>query len=143
MPGDVDAEVVQRLGAVPLFSSLSEKSRRSVARTGAIRSYAAGARIVAKGEMEIGFYLVLDGKVEVRADGKPIASLSPGAFFGEMALFDEQPRTADVVAVVPSRCLVLARHEFWGELSEAPEVLRALMAELVRRLRGHPHGLSE
>ena len=143
MPGDGDAEVVRRLAQVPLFSSLSEKGRRSVAQSGAIRTYPAGGQIVSKGDMGIGFYLVLDGRVEVRSEGKTIATLIPGAFFGEMALFDEQPRTADVVAVAPSRCLVLARHEFWGELSDAPEVLRALMAELVRRLRASKHALSE
>lgn len=110
---------------------------------GAVRSYQAGDKIIGTGEKGIGFYLVLDGRVEVRSDGKPIAKLEPGNFFGEMALFEEQARTADVVAQTPSHCLVLSRWEFWGAMSHQPEVLRTLMVELVRRLRQTPHALSE
>lgn len=143
MPDPSEAETVQRLASVPLFSSLSNRDLKSVARTGLVRSFAAGERIVAKGDKGIGFYLVLEGRVEVRSDGKPIATITPGNFFGEMALFEEQRRTADVVAVSPSRCLVLSRHEFWGKMASEPEVLRLLMAELVRRLRTTPQALSE
>jgi len=143
MPGATEAETVQRLASVPLFSSLSDRALRSVARTGVDRSYAAGERIVAKGEKGIGFYLVLEGRVEVRSDGKTLATVAPGNFFGEMALFEEQRRTADVIAVSAARCLVLSRHEFWGKMNDEPEVLRALMAELVRRLRTTSQALSE
>lgn len=141
-PGADDA-TVERLGAVPLFSSLSKKELKAVAGAGAVQAYRANDRIVAKGDKGIGFYLVLDGRVEVRADGKVLAALGPGNFFGELALFEEQRRSADVVAVAPSRCLVLSRWEFWGEMTSQPEVLRGLMAELVRRLRATSNALSE
>lgn len=139
----MEESLVPHLAAVPLFSSLSRRQLEAVGRAGKVRSYAAGETIVARGDHGIGFYLVLEGRVEVRADGRVIAALSPGEFFGEMALFADEPRTADVVASVRTQCLVLSRWEFWGEMSREPEVLRVLMAELVHRLRSTPHALKE
>jgi len=135
--------VASQLLTVPLFAHLSNKQALSVARTGALRTFAAGAHVVTKGDKGVGFFLILSGRMEVKSDGKTLATLQGGNFFGEMALFDDQPRTADVVAVESSRCLVLSRWEFWGALSREPETLRALMAELVRRLRDTPKALSE
>ncbi len=135
--------IVRQLTGVPLFSHLSSKDLKTVARSGLVRSYAPGGKIVTKGEKGLGFFLVLDGRVEVQKDGKSVASLGPGNFFGEMALFEEMPRTADVVATAPSKCLVLSRWDFWGSMSREPEVLRGLMAELARRLQETSKGLSE
>lgn len=135
--------VMRQLTTVPLFSHLSGKELRTVTRSGLVRSYAAGAKIVTQGEKGLGFYLILDGRVEVQKDGKPVANLAPGHFFGEMALFEELPRTADVIATTPSKCLVLSRWEFWGVMSKEPEVLRGIMAELARRLQQTSKGLSE
>ncbi len=139
-----EAEAVSRqLASVPLFSQLSPRQLKSVTQIGLVRTYSAGERVVGKGEKGIGFYLLLDGRMDIKSDGKLLATLNPGSFFGEMALFEEQVRTADVVASAPSRCLVLSRWEFWGAMSHEPEVLRVLMAELVRRLRDTSRSLSD
>ncbi len=131
------------LSRVPLFSSLDAGHLRTVVRSGKERDYPSGGEIVKVGDRGIGFYLVLTGGVEVRRESEVLARLGPGEFFGEMALFDDQPRTADVVAVRPTRCLVLSPWEFWSTVGKDPVVLRALLRETVRRLRG-PHGsLSE
>ena len=143
MAGSAHPDLVTMLGSVPLFSSLTTRQRKSIADSGKERNYPAGASIVKLGEKGVGFYLVLEGKANVRKENRSIATLGAGQFFGEMALFDEQPRTADVVAESPTRCLVLSSWEFWGALSKEPEVLRALMQEMVRRLRAPVPTLSE
>jgi CRP/FNR family cyclic AMP-dependent transcriptional regulator len=143
MGGSGDSTVLRMLGAVPLFATLSDRQRKTLAETGKERSYSAGASIVKRGDKGVGFYLVLEGKADVRKENRSVAVLGPGQFFGEMALFDEQPRTADVVAETPTRCLVLSSWEFWGALSKEPEVLRSLMQEMVRRLRAPVPTLSE
>ena len=136
--------LVQQLAAVPLFAKLHPKDLKALSETAVVRSYTSGHRIVEKGKTGVGgFYLLLEGRVEVRGDGKVLATFGPGAFFGEMALFEEQPRTADVVAIEPSRCLELARWEFWGYMANRPEALRTLIEELVRRLRGTTRALTE
>ncbi len=138
-----EAAIARQLATVPLFTNLSERQLRTVAGTGLVRSYNAGDRVVTKGEKGLGFFLLLEGKMEVKADGKLLATLNPGSFFGEMALFEDQLRTADVLAAAPSRCMVLSRWEFWATMSKEPETLRALMAELVRRLRDTSKALSD
>lgn len=137
------SELAKSLSAVPLFSSLAPRAVAALAESGALRTYRAGEKVVTAGEVGIGFYLVLSGSVEVRAAGKTLASLPAGSFFGEMALFAEQPRTADVIATAPTECLVLSRWEFWGALGDKPEAMRVLMNELVSRLRATSAALSE
>jgi len=135
--------VAHQLAKVPLFATMTERQLRAVAQVGLVRSYAANERVVSQGEKGVGFYLLLEGNMEVRSGGKTLATLNPGSFFGEMALFEDQARTADVVSSGPSRCMVLSRWEFWGSLSGDPDLLKVLMVELVRRLRGTTKALSE
>jgi len=135
--------VAHQLAKVPLFATMTERQLRAVAQVGLLRSYADSERVVAQGEKGVGFYLLLDGKMDVKSAGKTVATLNPGSFFGEMALFEDQARTADVVSSGPSRCMVLNRWEFWGTLSGDPDLLKVLMVELVRRLRGTTRALSE
>jgi CRP-like cAMP-binding protein len=137
------SELVEHLSTVPLFTSLAPKEVASLAAAGKPHTFRAGDKVVSAGEVGVGFYLIVSGKVEVRASGKTVATLHSGDFFGEMALFHEQPRTADVVAIEPTECLVLSRWEFWGVLGDKPEAMRTLITELVGRLRATKAALSE
>ncbi len=131
------------LEKVPIFSSLTDRQLRRLARDAMERSFPEGAEVVKQGEKGVGFYLVLDGAVEVRRKGRRLANLGPGHFFGEMALFDEEPRSADVVATRPTRCLVLSRWEFWGFAMTQPQMLRGMLQEMARRLVATDRALSE
>jgi len=137
------AESLAMLGTVPLFAPLKKGQLRTLVESGKERTYKAGDAIVSKGEKGIGFYLIQSGEARVERGGQTLATLGPGQFFGEMALLDEQPRTADVRAVGPVRCLVLSSWEFWAAVGDEPEVLRSLLKETVRRLRSGTGGLSE
>lgn len=130
-----EVSTLSLLARVPLFSSLDPKQLRTILRSAKERLYPAGASIVQRGDRGIGFYLVLGGSVEVQRNGKAVARLGPGQFFGEMALFDDQPRTADVVAEKGARCLVLSPWEFWSTVGQEPDALKRLLRETVRRLR--------
>ncbi len=141
--GEEMARTLQLLGTIPLFASLDEKQLKTVARTAQEKSIAPGGTVVRQGEKGIGLYIILDGEVAVERAGKKVATLRPGQFFGEMALIDEQPRTADVRATTAVRCLLLSRWEFWSVFADQPEVIRALLTETVRRLRGAGSGLTE
>ena len=131
------------LGSVPLFSGLSKTQLRTLADSAKEREFRAGDTIVRQGEQGIGFYLILGGQASVERGGRSVVSLGPGQFFGEMALLDEQPRTADVRATGSVRCLVLSPWEFWSAVGDEPEVLRKLLKETVRRLRSGKPALSE
>ena len=61
-------------------------------------AFEAGRTIVRQGEVGTGFFLIASGQARVIRDGRTIAELGPGQFFGELSLLDQQPRIANVVA---------------------------------------------
>ena len=131
------------LGHAPIFSSLTDRQLKSLAKTTKVVAFPANARVVKQGEPGVGLYVVLSGSAEVRQGDRTLARLGPGQFFGEMTLIDEQPRSADVVAVTPAECAVLSRWEFWGFAKGEPEVLQGVLKEMARRLRDTNRALSE
>lgn len=139
----VDRSKADLLADVPIFSPMKGKVLARIAKDAQERRFVLGEKLVSKGEKGIGFYLLMEGTVEIRSEGKVVATLGPSQFFGEMALFDDQPRTADAVATSAGRCLVVSRWEFWGYLANEPEALRILFQETVRRLRTPAQGFTE
>ena len=136
MPNATDrTAVMEQLRTVPLFASLDKKHIQTLAKAAVERTFNPGDPIVSQGERGIGFYLIAEGQVSVEKGGKTVATLGPGKFFGEMALIDEQPRTANVKAAARTRCYVLSSWEFWGSVAKDPEALRTLLRETVKRLR--------
>ena len=121
--------------SVPIFSSLNSKELEAVAKAGKQQSYEAGKTIVEEGRTGVGFFFILEGDVEVRQQGRVLAKLGKGQFFGEMSLIDGQPRTADVVAVRPTECFVLSAWSFAALVKTEPKISLGVMKELVRRLR--------
>jgi CRP/FNR family cyclic AMP-dependent transcriptional regulator len=85
--------------------------------------------------MGVGFYLILDGRAEVRKGSRVLATLGRGQFFGEMSLIDEQPRSADVVAVSPTKCWALSSWAFDSIVKSNPEIALLMLKEMVKRLR--------
>jgi CRP-like cAMP-binding protein len=135
--------VVKMLEKSPLWSGLSKEELKSMVSFARERRFESGETIVQRGEKGIAFYLILDGAVEIRSDGKMLSKLGPGEFFGEMSLLDNQPRSADVVTVQPSRVLILTDWRFAGLISSNPKIAIKILQELVRRLRKADLSLSE
>jgi CRP/FNR family cyclic AMP-dependent transcriptional regulator len=135
--------VVPMLQEVPLFSSLDKKALNNIAGSAGKKSYKSGATIAKEGENALSFYLILDGAVEVRRGGKTLAKLGKGQFFGEMALFDEQPRSADVVAAEDTNCVLLTSWALSGVIAGNPKIAQSIIKELVRRLRETDRALTE
>jgi CRP-like cAMP-binding protein len=127
--------IVRGFSAAPLFANFSERQIRRLARFAKVREVGPDTVVVKAGEKGIGFYLILGGRLQVRKNGRAVARLGPGDFFGEMALFDDRVRSADVVALEPTRLVVLSRWEFWGFATDHPEVLRTILQEMSRRLQ--------
>jgi CRP-like cAMP-binding protein len=135
--------VTQLLARAPIFASLTDRQLKALAKTAKVVAFPANAQVVKQGEPGIGLYLVLTGSVEVRQGSRTLAQLGAGQFFGEMTLLDEQPRSADVVAVQPSECAVLSRWEFWGFAKGEPDVLQGVLKEMAHRLRETDRALTE
>lgn len=138
-----EEKLAEMIGRVSLFSELSKKHLRSIAKSGVERNFEGGQTIVKEGESGVGFYLILDGKVEVKKKNKVISALSGGDFFGEMGLIDDAPRSADVVAVSPTKTLCVSAWAFTGLVKGNPEIAMKMMKVLVHRLRTTNKSFSE
>jgi len=135
--------VIEMLEKASLWSGLDRKDLKFIVRLSKERKYETGEVIVRKGEGTVGFYLILDGSVEIRSNGTTLSKLGPGQFFGEMSVVDNQPRSADVVAIEPSRCLILSAWSFNALISEHPKIARKILQEFVRRLRDTNKALTD
>src|SRR5207244_13561468 len=105
---------MEMLEMTPLFSGLNERQLKAIVKSSKERSFKKGEAIVREGESRVGFYLIVGGSAEVRRDGRALTKLARGQFFGEMGLLDQQPRSAAVVALEHTNCLVLSGPPFWS-----------------------------
>lgn len=99
-----------------LFRSLNQRELRRVLEVTELVTFSEGQVIVAEGDRGEQLYIVLSGNVEVERAGAPVARLSPGEHFGEMALIREQPRSATARSLGDSELLVVHRKDFFQVL---------------------------
>ena len=123
------------LREVALFHGVSDEGLAAVAAKATEIAFEAGRTIVRQGEVGTGFFLIASGQARVIRDGRAIAELGPGQFFGELSLLDQQPRIANVIAETPVDCLALASWDFEAILSAQPGVALAILRGVARRLR--------
>jgi CRP/FNR family transcriptional regulator, cyclic AMP receptor protein len=132
---------------IALFADLNSRSRRRLLAQCVPKSYPAGALVLEEGDTALGLFLIGSGEVEVfkTEDGQrvPLARLRAGDLLGEMALFDEAPRSASAEALKPTECLLLTRGGFHAALQEEPEILSRIVPRLVQRLRSTQDRLVE
>jgi CRP/FNR family transcriptional regulator, cyclic AMP receptor protein len=126
-----------------LFRSLGKEEISEIANSSKETTFESGTSIVKEGDAGLGFYVIVDGQAIVKRKGRILSKIGRGSFFGEMALLDDQPRSADVVAAEPTKCLVLLRWNFWSAVSKNPKIARGLLQEMARRLRATNDALSE
>ena len=132
--------VVRFLARVPLFHALREGQLKRLAGRLVRREYEAGSNIVTQGKGGAGLFVIVSGAadaIRVRVDGSKatVNTFGPTDFFGELALLDDEPRTASVVAREKTACLVLSQWEFFGALREDAEMGIVILQELARRFR--------
>ena len=117
---------------VPFFADLGAIAIADI--VGRLRSlgYPAGAMVIRKGEVGDSMFFIVTGEVEVRI-GPRTRTLRDGNFFGEMALLDRRPRSADVVTVTPCTLLVLDVADFYQLAGQQPALIAAIDREAERR----------
>lgn len=124
------------LAGVDLFSSLTRRDLTRIARSGRVVDHRPNKEVVAEGRQGIAFHLILEGSADVEIGGRSRARLRAGDYFGEISILDGKPRTATVRARSDGlRTFVITASEFRQLLDERPQVARALLVTLCRRLR--------
>jgi CRP-like cAMP-binding protein len=131
----VKTDPVESLRQVPLFSGLDKKELGMISKLIKEQSYAPGEVIVTTGSAGHGLYIIKEGNVSVIQDGKTVATMGPGQFFGEISVLDPGPRTADVRADSNTTCLTLISWEVKPLLMENASITYKMLLEMVKRLR--------
>jgi CRP/FNR family transcriptional regulator len=129
----------QQLASVPLTAGLETKVLRRLADVGKRRAYQPEQEIVRQGTTGTALYIILSGRARVERDGKEVGVLGAGDFFGELALIEEHPRSATVIAAEPTECLLFVAWEFTSLLDEHPEIAVPIMRELITRTHRREH----
>ena len=124
------------LAHVPLFAHLSKRQLRGVLEQTSEYGFDQGDVIVKDRTQGHTLFVLIDGKARVVKGNRTVARLSPGDFFGEIAVLDRRPRTASVVADSPVTCLVLHREDLRKVLEEEPQIAWSMLSALASRLRG-------
>jgi CRP-like cAMP-binding protein len=123
-----------------LFAELDDRELASIAAVAKARRYAKDDVVFHADESGDIFCLIKEGQVKVTMispEGKEIilSLLGPGDFFGEMALLDNEPRSATIIATEPLEIVTIWRSDFLHILSENFSITQKVLAELSRRLR--------
>ncbi len=133
MKFDKDAKA-DAIAHVPLFARCSRNELRTIAQLADEIDLPAGKVLTKEGTRGREFFVLLEGSAEVQSDARPLPSLGPGDFFGEIALVTDAPRTATVTASTEVRALVITDRAFRELLRTSPEIQGRVLEAVASRL---------
>jgi CRP/FNR family transcriptional regulator len=141
------AEVVALLARVPVFSTLERGDLERIAQLAVPRRFEPGQAVFREGDASDTCYVVREGHaraVRSHADGRTItlATFGPGDIFGELAMFEDELRSATVEAIEPTSVVALLGPDMRRLMSEHSEIAMRLVIGLGRRLRETNERLS-
>ncbi len=140
--GMVPRDALDLLRGLPLFRPLPGPILEELASKLLVVSSSPGEQVIREGDAGDRFYVIGSGEVDVSAEGRPMATLGPGDYFGEIALLRDLPRTATVRAKSEARLYALERDEFLSAVTGHPESAEAADAVVASRLAGLRPGLG-
>jgi CRP/FNR family transcriptional regulator, cyclic AMP receptor protein len=147
MAGISSAEVVELLGRVPVFSTLEQSDLERIAELSVPRGFEPGEVVFREGDASDTCYVVREGHaraIHEHGDGRTItlATFGPGDFFGELAMFEDELRSATVEAIEPISVVAVLGPDMRRLMTEHPEISMRLVVALGRRLRETSQRLS-
>jgi CRP-like cAMP-binding protein len=124
---------------IDFFSGLEDKVLKKVADAAILRHYARDEMIVRQGETGLGMYIISSGRVKVEREEAgtrvQVAELGPGQSFAEMAILDDKPRSAHVIALEDTECVLLTRDSCVKLMHKYPQIPIRAARLLAERLR--------
>ena len=120
------------LSQVKLFAGLTEAERDSLKAVATLRRSKAGERIIQQGKVQDRMFIILEGRAEVRVNGKHVATLSGQPLVGEIEFLDMLPASADVFLLKETDLIELNYAAFTGLMEKQPHLGYVLMREIAR-----------
>jgi CRP-like cAMP-binding protein len=128
-------EKLEHLKRVPLFARMGHRDLERIGQLADEIELGLDQLLTEQGKSGSEFFIVLDGRMTVLQDKRPVSHMGPGDFFGEIALVEERPRTATVRTDGISRLLVINHREFHELMDEFPAIREAVLQALADRVR--------
>jgi len=125
---------IELLKRAPLFSGCSKSELRALASSADELDLRQGTVITREGRPGREFFVLISGAAEVTRDGKKVAELGAGDWFGEIALLTNSPRTATVTATSPVDVLVLTDRRFRNLVETMPSIALKILSSVGSRL---------
>ena len=126
---------IENLRNVALFSGCTNKELDRIARSGDEVKMPAGTVLADQGQTGREAFIVLEGDVAVKRNGRKVATLGPGAIVGELSLLDHGPRTATVTCETDAAVFVVDQRHFLAVIDDVPTIAHKLLASLAGRIR--------
>lgn len=127
---------------VPIFKELRDDFIVRLASVMNELSYPANYTIFEQGQDGRSLYILVSGKVKVHIGDTKLAEVDRGKYFGEMAVFDTQPRSASITTLEPCDCLELTQEQLYDAIEETPEIAVNIIRELSRLIRNLNQNIS-
>ncbi|MDJ0733724.1 MAG: cyclic nucleotide-binding domain-containing protein [Nostocaceae cyanobacterium] len=105
--------------------------------------FPANTTIFKQGQEGRSLFIVVSGKVKIHLGGQQLAVFPQGEAFGEMSVFDAQPRSASAIALEPCECLELTQEQLYDAIEETPEIAVNIIRVLSRRIRDLNHTVNQ
>lgn len=128
---------------VPIFKELRDDFLVRLASIMDELSFPENHTIFTEGQEGRALYIVVSGRVSVHLRGQQLAQLDEGTCFGEMSLFDAEPRSASVTTLEPCDCLMLTQQQLYEAIDETPGIAINIIRLLSRRIRELNNELNE
>ncbi|MBE9183103.1 cyclic nucleotide-binding domain-containing protein [Oculatella sp. LEGE 06141] len=120
---------------VPIFNELRDDFLVRLASIMDELSFPAKHTIFTQGQEGRSLYIIVSGRVRVHIGDRELAKLGEGACFGEMSLFDAEPRSATITTLEPCECLILTQQQLYEAIDETPGIAVNIIRLLSRRIR--------
>ncbi|HVQ36789.1 MAG TPA: mechanosensitive ion channel family protein [Pyrinomonadaceae bacterium] len=135
-----ESAIVERLGAVDIFAPLSSEETAMLAQAATNHVFAPGETVIRAGDPGSSMFVVHSGRVSVQISesgrARTVATLSEGAFFGEMALFTGEPRTASIIAIEETEVLEIGHAAMKRVFDNNPDLVESLSHIIAERRQG-------
>src|SRR5271169_2028788 len=130
------------LAQISLFQGLADDDREALAKRLTEKSFKAGDIVFSQGEKGASMYIVQSGSVQIylpsaEKDQPPVVlkDIRTGEYFGELAIFDDKPRSASVRALIDTILLELTREEFAEHIGRSKTAAMTILSEMAEHLR--------
>jgi CRP-like cAMP-binding protein len=134
-PGNSHGLDAARILAQPLFSSLTRQEAEEFAPFCEVRHVEQGRSVFTQGGLAVAFFVIESGEAEAVADGRPLRTMGPTDWFGEIAIVEQSARTATVRALSPLTVIAMTSFEFRRLEAEYPDIATTITEQM--KQRGH------